>query len=54
MHFFLFQGLKITALGKAHVRWTERHGSGKNEQTSVYTGEEEYLHFKVYLLCNGI
>ena len=37
------RGLRIEFHGKAHVHWSESHGSGENLSTSYYNNSQSYI-----------
>ena len=37
------RGVRIEFHGKAHVHWSESHGSGENLSTSYYNNSQSYI-----------
>ena len=47
------RGLRIEFHGKAHVHWSETHGSGKNRRTRHYNNSQTYIDTLATLFGKG-
>ena len=41
-----YKNVKVALIGRAHVHWSESHGSGNNRRTVSYTSHREYVNLQ--------